>query len=153
MSDLLETTEKSIEITVNGKPYTLTILSAYDRADLIRESRKQRKGELKENLTIAGADAPTIFAELEQLDAKVADEEEWISFVSDVRNDPIIITKSLLYLYKDTEGVAELCKYATITKEQKAKLCGLVITYVDPKQKTPETNPTPGESLVYKEEN
>jgi hypothetical protein len=147
MSDILEATSDSLELMVDGTLRKFCIITAYGRAQLLRDDLKRRQTEFKdakarqvENLKIIEATSQQMMAELEQFDKKYpteVTEENWWDFVNNLTNDPVLYQASLSITYPD-EAEA-LSKKATLTIAEKAKICGLSVVIKPSGEANPQT--------------
>ena len=150
MGDIIEETQHSVKVPVDGKEYTLEFLTSYDRAELMIEHRKELREKLKANLKDAEADQQQRFSELQAFDEAQVTQRDWIDYVNDIRSDYPIVLRSLGCHHAGE--AAAIARKIPLTMTLKAQLCGLALV-----DKTPEdeTDPTkgpdqpPGPQAVY----
>jgi hypothetical protein len=150
--DLIEATRDRVDRSVNGVACTFKFLTAYDRAELLRQDlvRRQkewtaRRDRLIENLKLSGVTGEQMFTELERFEdqtPQTATIHDWIEFVNDPMNEPTIFESSLRH--KHGEDAKQLAKDAVIPLDLKAEICGLQLRGDEPKEKeTPDPNQVP----------
>ena len=138
--DIVTATEDHLVKKVNGGDRKFSFLCAYDRAELLRADLAFRKQKLIDNFKLAKIDGEPLLGELERFDETPINENTWIKFVGNILNEHSILVASLAKTYpNDAEAIA---KSSTITLEEKAKICGLILVDRKPEGK-PEDTPDP----------
>jgi hypothetical protein len=146
--DLLEATESELKRKVGREDCTFSLLTAYDRANLLRADLEERRAahkaqreELLANLKAAEITGAQAFEELESFRERTpqtATETDWIVFVNDPTKEMQLYAASLKPTHGDRSE--ELAKRARLSLIDKAAICGLSI--VTPKdEETPDPNP------------
>jgi hypothetical protein len=142
--DLLEATQPDVKRRIGDTDCTFKLLTAYDRAELLRAvlaerqaAWKAQRAELVENLKLAEITGAQAFTELENFreqSPQSVTEQDWIHYVNDPTKEPAIFTAALRDAHGDkAEGLA---KKARLTMGEKAIICGLQVL-------TPEDAPDP----------
>lgn len=158
MADVIDATETKITRKVEGAEHDFAFLNAYDRAELMRADLAQRVGEwedrrkrLLNNLEQSGVIEPgQKLSELETFEERwprpnATTEFDWINFVNDIRNEPLIFARSLAkFCSGDAEAMAKLVR---LPLADKAKICGLTIVDKPAGQEHP--NPEAPANLTY----
>jgi hypothetical protein len=145
--DLLEATQPDVKRRIGDTDCTFKLLTAYDRAELLRADLAERqaawksqRAELVENLKLAEITGAQAFTELENFRESAPQsvtEQDWIDYVNDPTKEVLILAASLRETHGDkAEGLA---RRARLSLTEKAIICGLQI--IAREQETTDPNP------------
>jgi hypothetical protein len=122
MSDIISDTEQGVFEDAGVK---FSVLTVYDRAELLKQDRAARRQRLSENLAVSGLEPAQRFVELQRFDDEDLTESDWIRLVNDPRFDHAIHLASLKVTCG--EKAEELSRKLRPDLIRKAKICGLSV--------------------------
>lgn len=128
MSDITKDVTEKITVNYNGEDIELPRLSVRDRSRLLSGDQRKKRDQLKEDLKDAGASPEDIVSTLADFDHRIVDEQTWIDFVNDARNEYYIYLASLTKNGRSNEEADKIIGEITTkieNRSQIAPLCGL----------------------------
>lgn len=150
-----------VEREIGGRIVRFRKLTTYDRADILRQVKRQKRQSLLEDLKAPGADKSEMLGELRAFDEQAFGENEFVAFVNTLDGQTVVLDKASDELSEEERQRLrrELLIAPGEALALAAELCNLVVgtasDNADPKAPDTSTygegtaNPTPPEPETY----